>query len=366
MNLCGIITEYNPFHNGHIYHIKEAKRLTNPDGLIAIMSGNFCQRGEISVIDKFAKTEAALKNGVNLVIELPFAFTIQNASIFGQKSVEILKLLGINYLVFGSETNNIEELNTIANSSINVDYLKEIMKTGVSYPKAYGLLNGSLYPNDILAISYLKAISNSDIKPISIQRTNEYHSIDINSISSATAIRKALKNNDESYKVATPLIVDDPHFNDELYPYLRNVLLLSDIEELRNYHLVNEGIEKSFKDSAFKYNNYDDFINSLTSKRYTKARIQRTLISIMTHTTKKEIEDAKNTLYARVLGFDDIGRKILHELNHDDVPIISNFKTIPVEHRILEWKSSLLYSSLFSEEKRQLLLKKELQGPIRL
>ena len=175
MNVTGIIVEYNPFHNGHIKHIKEARKLTKADVLIAITSGNFTQRGDISVLDKFEKTNAALDYGVDLVIELPYIYTVQNSKVFGEKAVELLNAIGVDSIVFGSETCNLEELNKYAELNINVDYLKEIMDTGLSYPKAYGLLASSLYPNDILAVSYLKAIQKTNIKAYPIKRTSNFH-----------------------------------------------------------------------------------------------------------------------------------------------------------------------------------------------
>lgn len=364
MNLCGIIVEYNPLHNGHLKHIKAARELSNADCLIAVMSGNFTQRGEVSIIDKFEKTKAALDNGVNIVIELPFPYTCQNASVFGEKSIEILKILKVNHVVFGSETNDLENLKMIADTSINIDYLKEIMKTGVSYPKAYSLLQGSLYSNDILAIAYLKALKGSDITPHSILRTNFYHDITLDRIASAKAIRQAIKAGNNDYTIATPLIIKEPHFTDELYPYLRTSLLLSDRQELQSYHLVNEGIEKALIKSALTYDNYDDFINSLVSKRYTKARIQRTVLQIMLHNQKTTMEKLERMNYVRVLGFDSIGQQVLHELKKQEVPIISHFKKIPQSYRDIEWKSDLLYASLLSENKRRSFLKQELCAPI--
>ena len=134
MNLCGIVVEYNPFHNGHIHHIKEARRLTNPDAIIAIMSGNYTERGDLSVMDKFAKAKTALDNGIDLVIELPFVYATQSASVFAKGAVEILNKCQINSLCFGSETNDLEGLMEVASVEINPDNLKEIMKEGLSYP----------------------------------------------------------------------------------------------------------------------------------------------------------------------------------------------------------------------------------------
>ena len=200
MNISGIIVEYNPFHNGHLYHLNKTKELTNPDLIIAITSGNFTQRGEISIINKFDKTKAALEHGVDLVAELPYIYTLQNSSVFGKRSVELLNKLGINNLVFGSETNNLEELKDFASYNIEIDYLKEIMDKGNSFPKAYGLLAGSLYPNDILGISYLRALEDTNINPYLIQRTNSYHSDELEEIASAKAIRLAIKDNKDSTK----------------------------------------------------------------------------------------------------------------------------------------------------------------------
>ena len=176
MNVSGIIVEYNPFHNGHQRHINLTKEITGCDLLIAIVSGNFCQRGDVSVLNKIEKTQIALEHGVDLVVELPFIYTLQNASVFGYHSVELLKALKVNNLVFGSETNNIDELRKMATLSINIDHLKEIMNNGLSYPKSYGLLTSALYPNDILAVSYLRAIEHFDgIKAYSINRNSNYH-----------------------------------------------------------------------------------------------------------------------------------------------------------------------------------------------
>ena len=124
MNLCGIIVEYNPFHNGHMLHINKAKELSRADGTIAVMSGNFCQRGDFSVIDKFAKAEIAINHGVDLVVELPYLYATQNASKFAYGAINVLKACHINHLVFGSETNDIEILKDIASTEINPDHLK--------------------------------------------------------------------------------------------------------------------------------------------------------------------------------------------------------------------------------------------------
>ena len=276
MKATGIIVEYNPFHNGHKHHIEETMRLSKPDILIACMSGDFNQRGDVSIIDKYEKTKAALDHGVDLVIELPFIYTLQNAYVFGKKSVELLNRLHIDELVFGSETNNLEELQKYADLEVDVTRLKQLMHDGNSYPKSYGLLSGSLYPNDMLAVTYLKALKNIDITPLSIQRTNDYHGKQIDLICSATAIRKAVAEN-KDYSKATPIQIEEPLFNKDLYPYIRRLLFTMKKEELSKIFLVSEGIENLLYENAVKYDDYESFLSASISKRYTRSRIQRSL-----------------------------------------------------------------------------------------
>lgn len=360
MKVTGIIVEYNPFHNGHLYHINEAKRLTNPDVLVAVTSGNYNQRGDVSIINKYEKTKAALDNGVDLIVELPYIYTVQNAYVFGSKAVDILNRLNTNYLVFGSETNNLEELKKYSELEVDVTRLKQLMHDGNSYPKSYGLLSSYLYPNDMLAVTYLKALANTNIKPISIERTNDYHSNNISVISSATAIRNAIKNNIDVSKT-TPIEITNPIFNEDLYPTLRHILFTKSSQDLSKIFLVSEGIENLLKENAVKYDNYEDFINNTVSRRYTKARIQRILLHIFNNISKDEVSNLPDINYIRVLGFDSKGQELLKELKQD-CKIVTQFKNIPEAYKNIEWKVNLAYSNLTI--KPQEYIKRELQGPI--
>ena len=362
MNVSGIIVEYNPFHNGHLYHINKTKELTNPDLLIAVTSGNFNQRGEISIINKYEKTKAALEHGIDLVVELPYIYTVQNASIFGQRSVEILNKLKVNNIVFGSETENLEELKDFANLNIKVDYLKELLDKGHSYPSAYGLLAGALYPNDILAVSYLKAIKDTNIKPYLIKRTNMYHGEKIGEVASANAIRKAIKEN-KDYKLATPLTIDKPIFNDDLYPYLRRLLITSDKNDLSKIFLVSEGIENLLIKNAYLYDNYNEFINASINRRYTKARIQRILLNILNQIKKEDVPKEESLSYIRVLGFNTKGREYLRTFReNEDFKIVTQFKNIPQNYKDIEWKVANNYGLYTNNYKEY--IKQELKGPI--
>ena len=353
------VREYNPFHNGHLYHINKARELTNPDVLVAVTSGNYNQRGDVSIINKFEKTKAALENGVDLVLDLPYIYTTQNAYVFGSKAVEILKKVNTNYLVFGSETNNIEELKKYAELQVDVTRLKELMHDGNSYPKAYGLLSSYLYPNDMLAVTYLKALKDTKIEPISIQRTNDYHSENLDIISSASAIRKAVKENKDITN-ATPIKIDNPVFNDYLYKTLRSILFTSTTEQLSKIFLVTEGIENMLIDNAIKYDNYEEFINNSISRRYTRARIQRVILQIINNVTKKEVEQLPDMDYVRVLGFNNKGQELLKQLK-DDTKFVTQFKNIPEAYKKIEWKTNLVYANITNNSQEY--IKQELKGP---
>lgn len=362
MNISGIIVEYNPFHNGHLRHIELTKEMTQCDLLIAIVSGNFCQRGDVSVLNKFEKTEIALNHGIDLVVELPYIYTLQNATVFGYRSVEILNALGINNLVFGSESNNLEELKKMASLSINIDHLKEIMSSGLSYPKSYGLLASALYPNDILAVSYLRAIEQfKDIKAISIDRNSNYHDTTLNNICSASAIRLAILNG-QDYSKATDATIKDPHFLSELYPYLRRILLTHDKNQLHDIFLVSEGIENLMIKNALKYESFEDFLNNTISRRYTKARVQRTIINIMLQIKKETVNSLSKLNYIRVLGFNEKGQSFLRNFHNEDYRIVTQFKNIPDDYKDIEWKASCLYSTLLKKPNDY--LKQELKGPV--
>lgn len=360
MKITGIIAEYNPFHNGHLYHINKAREITNPDVLVCVLTGNYNQRGDLSIINKFEKTNAALENGVDLVVELPYIYATQNAYVFGKTAVNILNKLHTNYLVFGSETNNLEELKKYAELEIDVTRLKELMHDGSSYPKAYGLLSGSLYPNDILAVTYLKALKDTNIEPISIQRTNDYLSNDINVISSASAIRNAVRNNND-ISSTTPLKIKEPVFNEQLYPYIRNLLFTMNSNDIQNIFMVSEGIENMLIKNAVKYEHYNDFINNSISRRYTKSRIQRVLLQIANQIKKEDVNNLPELNYVRVLGFNNKGQQLLKQLK-EEVNLVTLFKNIPTPYKDIEWKTSLLYSGLLNKPNDY--IKQELKGPV--
>ena len=364
MKTAGIIVEYNPFHNGHKYHIEKTREITQCDVLVAVMSGHFVQRGEPALVDKWQRTEAALKNGVDLVIELPYLWCTQSAQQFADGAVTLLNLAQVETLVFGSESNNLEELQEIADLSTKADYLKEILATGAGFPKAYGLWTQSMEPNDILAVAYLKALKNTNIKPMTIQRTTHYHDDELSNICSATAIRKAALNQ-QDISNSTPMALHEPFVTlKQFYPYLRMLLQSLSSEYLNSLFLFSEGIENHLRENAAQCDTFEEFMSNSITKRYTRARIQRTLCQLINQVTKKEVKDLSPLTSIRVLGFNSTGQKWLKHLREQEVDVASCFAQMPASLRKMEYKATTMYTSFMSTEQKNALLKREIAHPI--
>lgn len=355
MTNVGVIAEYNPFHNGHLYHLSKIKEMLPNSRLILILIGNFTQRGEISIINKWDKTRIALEYGYDLVVELPFIFATEAASIYAKGAIDILNNLSCNFLVFGSETNDVKLLEQLVDiTSNNKEYenlIKKYIETGVNYPKACSMALKDITnvlinkPNDVLALEYVRQIknTNSKIKPISIKRTNDYHENEINSIiTSATSIRKNI-NNFEIIKNTIPKdiykYVDKIDY-DKYFDIIKYQIISDD--NLSCYLGVDEGIENKLKKVINEAKDINDLILRVKSKRYSYNRIQRMLLHIVCK-IKKDCN--KNIRYIRVLGLSNNGKQILKEIKGNiNVPIITKFKK---EHEKLlheDIKASKIYS----------------------
>ena len=376
--VLGIIAEYNPFHNGHLYHLENSKKLTGCDYSIAIISGNFVQRGSTSIINKWEKTKMALSNGIDLVIELPVLYSISSSENFADGAIKILNSLGIvDYLSFGAETSDINVLQNIANvlySEPNEykNILSHELKKGLSFPKARenallmylndirkysGILSS---PNNILGIEYLKALIkyNSNIKPICIERIeSEYNSTNFSSdIASATAIRSLIKN--KSFEIIKTLVpsytysilldnIRNGHIVEDLNVFEKEIIYVlrkMSIEEIANLPDVSEGLEFAIKDAANSCNSIVEFLSMVKSKRYTSTRFQRILLYALLGITKKDMEISKNTLpYVRVLGFNENGKKLISEIskNNSKLKIITSVKKFVDSNRNKNLKQML-------------------------
>lgn len=351
MKAVGIIAEYNPFHNGHLYHLETIKNKYPNHVIILVMTGNFTERGEVAIIDKWKRTEIALKLGVDLVIELPFPFATQSADYFSYGAITLLEKLKVEKVIFGSESDNIEDLELIAKTQINnsdFDKLVKIYsKLGENYPTAiskaiYDLTDKKIVtPNDLLGISYLKTIikHNYNIKAETIKRTNDYHETElVKNIASATSIRKALKTNQSVIDQVPKEVIaylTNLHFMDDYYNILKYKITTE--PDLTIYQTVDEGLDNKLKKNISKTQNIDELIKSIKSKRYTYNKLSRMLLHILCNFTKEKAQQFKEITYIRILGFNELGRNYLGSIKKEiDIPIIS--KVVREKDPILEFE----------------------------
>ncbi len=372
MKAIGIIAEYNPFHNGHLYHLNKIKETYKDYKIVLVMNGNFTERGDISIIDKWKKTEIALKAGIDLVVELPFPFSTQSADYFSYGAITLLENLGVEKVVFGSESDNIEDLTLIAKTEINNPEFDKLVKIyskfGNNYPTSLSLALQDLTekkidtPNDLLGISYIKTILkyNYKIEPITIKRNNNYHNQELNEInSSATAIREALKNKKDVFGYVPDYVLPyltNLHFLDDYFDILKYKIITS--KNLEIYQTVDTGFDKLLKKNIRNVKTIDELIKSVKSKRYTYNKINRMLIHILCNFTKEKANNFKNISYIRILGFNDNGRLYLNSIKKESpIKIISKITKNMDEMLEYELETTEIYDIPNNEN----LYKKELQ-----
>ena len=370
MKVIGIIAEYNPFHNGHLYQINKIKELYPDSIIIAVVSSSFTQRGDISILNKWDKTNICLDNNIDIVIELPFVFATQSSDIFGTGAVKILEELNIDTLIFGTESDSIEWLKEVADLQLNNKEYNEKVKyyldKGLNYPTA---TNKAVYdltgykvdsPNDLLALSYIKQIKkdNKNIEIINIKRTIDYHTTETdNNITSASNIRNKYINNENIDKLI-------PYTNNNLYkismnnlyPYLK-YKILSEETNLNIYQTVDEGIENRIIKYINESNSYEELIQNIKTKRYTYNKISRMLLHLLTSFTKEESNNL-DIDYIRLLGFTSIGKEYLNKIKKEiKVPLITGYKKniskiLDIELRITKIYSLVTNNNLIKEEYR--------------
>ncbi|MBR0385690.1 MAG: nucleotidyltransferase family protein [Erysipelotrichaceae bacterium] len=368
MTAAGIIVEYNPLHNGHLHHLEETRRLTGCEIVVACMSGNMVQRGEFAVIDKWARAKAAVRAGVDMVIELPAAFVLQSATQFGREAVSQLALAECDWLVFGSETNNLAELQEISQMSFNIDNFRENMKQGFSYPASYGFMADSYGPNDILAISYLRAMQDhSSITPISIKRTSGYHDVSLDTSSpSAKAIRNARLHGTDISDF-TPMAEELKGYTSptwqQFYPYLRTLLMTMPRQLLQQIFLMDEGIEKHLALQAAEFPDYESFINAAVTRRYTRSRIQRTLCHLLLQNYRQEVTSLPPYDRIRPLAYNEKGRRYMRLLQEKEVIIVNHFTQNIKPYREMEYRAAVVYGMLMDDKHRHDVVRGEIIGP---
>ena len=333
----GIIAEFNPLHNGHLYLINKIKEKYEDASIILVLSGNYTHRGIPSIIDKWKKTELSLKLGIDLVVELPFPFSTQSADYFAYGATTILNYLKVDKLVFGSESNDIKVLEKIVDAQKDDKFntlVKLYCKSGYNYPTALSLSLEELTnekittPNDLLGISYIKAIkeNNYNIEVETIKRTNDYHEEELEEdISSATSIRKALKEGIDISNQVPKIELDylnELHYIDDYFNIIKYKIITED--NLSIYQTVDKEIIKKLKKEILNSNNIDEYIKRIKTKRYTYNKISRMLLHILTNFTKEKAKKYNKISYIRVLGINNTGKNILNNIKKEiEIPIIS-------------------------------------------
>lgn len=343
MRVVGIIAEYNPLHNGHIYHMEESCKQANSEFCVIAMSGNFVQRGEPACTDKFTRAEWAVMGGADLVVEIPTVFAVSSAERFAEGAVKTLAATGVvTDLAFGVETEDLNALYHLADlldrepANLRV-YLMHHLKQGKSFPRAqydalsdFGVPENELailqQPNNILAVEYLKSIRRyaPEIRPLPIRRIgNKYNSTVLTGkLSSATAIRQALLGGDESVYDTMPMSVAAAMRFDEQFPVtfdrfgemLLYRLRTMSIDELAALPDVSEGFEQVLYRAARQATDLPSLLEEIKSKRYTLARCKRVLVSALLHIPNglnDALGERADNLYLHVLGLKRIGRGLL-------------------------------------------------------
>lgn len=345
--LC-IISEYNPFHFGHLYHLNESISQTDTDFKVAIISGNFVQRGEPSIINKWEKAKVALSAGFDLVLELPTLYAISSAENFANGSIKIANQIGSNYISFGTESGDLEKLKKLSslinkNEKEYITNVKEKIAEGFSYPKSQELVIDKMFgneflgvckPNNILGLEYLKSLNaiSSNITPITVKRDlDKSSSSDVRALLRTSGFKiEDLKNSipDFSYEILAENIENGnavlslKAFEKEIIYILRTI----DNEKLKNIPDVPENMLSNLKKIAYSTNSLDELITALKNKSITQARIQRILLYILLGITKSDMELPKRiTPYVRVLGMSENGKKILSDISKD-INVITSVK----------------------------------------
>lgn len=335
----GLVAEYNPFHNGHLYHLTQAKKLTGDDVVVAVMSGDFTQRGEPTILDKWERTKLALANGVDLVVELPIFYAVQPAHIFAAGALRLLAALQVSDVVYGAEhpTWDFGQLVQAEKHFSSDDFHRYNATYATQFNMELQQLTGHQLtePNDILAFSYEKARQRQglQLQLHPIQRVgSDYHDQQIDGhLSSATAIRQAVVSGqpiDQAVPSATAVALKQvshvPSWVD-LYPLLRNHLIQAPVDELGQYYEVAEGLEYRMKEVASRQLTFAGFNRAVKSKRYTYARLLRAYLYTLLEMTKDQVQDKIAHPYLHVLGFTERGQHYLHDIKKSvTLPLVTN------------------------------------------
>ncbi|MEA4926765.1 MAG: nucleotidyltransferase [Syntrophomonadaceae bacterium] len=396
MSVLGIIAEFNPLHNGHKHFIQSARQSHDFSATICVMSGNFVQRGEAAMCNKWMRTRMALQAGVDLVIELPFSFAVRSAYFFARGAVQLLYRTGVvSHLAFGSESGQLEQLQSIAamitkESQEYKNHLKHHLTEGLSFPAARSqtiqeimgkqianLEYTILQPNNILALEYLRVLEQESIpiQPFTIPRVGSgYNCMELSPYASASAIRSSLLQHPScddcvGYMPADILALLQEEINAGRAPVSHNSLGLAILTKLRTMsrsdlskiYEITEGLEHRIKAAAVSNGTLEELRQAIKSKRYSLTRINRLLLySLLDIETEQMLRfDQHGPLYLHILGFSTQGRKILQDIkNKSTVRLISRGSEVksvylddtnPIRQAMLglDLKSTDIYTLLY-------------------
>ena len=378
IHATGIIAEYNPFHNGHLYQLREAQRLTGQP-IVVVMSASFMQRGEPACLSKWLRARLAVENGAALVLELPTAFSLRSAQFFASGGVQLLAATGsVNTLSCGVESPELDfgALAQRITSDAAQGRIRSLLSQGKSYAAACAAVlseaqraagvtamqassnegkafAGLTKPNDILALEYAKALQATDIKPLFIERRGDgYNDREISgTMSSATAIRQALNNSNDGWQQAVPasvrqaLLDNAPGYDAALlWQLLRYKLRLMSVDAIADACQCSEGLENLLKDAA-ACPSFAEALQLCTSKRYTTSRIRRLFMQLLLDVPRWRWED-NAPAYLRVLAFNDTGRQLLKQMKATaSLPIITGlYRNWPQRLQHLQLRQQQIYS----------------------
>lgn len=376
MASVGIIAEYNPLHNGHIYQIQEIKKRYPNDTIIIAMSGNFTQRGEPAIINKWSRAQLAIEAGADLVVEIPYHFATQSADYFSYAGITLLEQLKVEKLIFGSESNNLDSITEIAKAELEDDNFDKLVKIyskfGYNYPTALSLalkdLTGKIIdtPNDILGITYIKTILKYKykIKPESIKRINNYNNKELTGkLSSATAIRENIDNLDK-IKETIPnttlkqLIKEPLHKREDYFKFLKYKIITE--QNLEQYHLVEKDLAVKLKKEILCVSSYEELIQKVKSKHQTYSKISRALLQILCNYKKEDAQKNQQLAYIRLLAFNTKGKEYLNRYKKEiTLPIISKISKNKNKMLELELNTTKIYTLPYNNSEQE--YKKEYQ-----
>ncbi|MFH5810415.1 nucleotidyltransferase [Companilactobacillus sp. FL22-1] len=352
MKVYGVVAEFNPFHNGHKLFIDAVKQKYHPDVLIAVMSGNFVQRGDFAILDKWQRAKLAIELGVDLVLELPMGYAVEPADLFAQGAVKILHLAGITNLVFGTEQSVdfdlLAEKMQASSGDFKQDYSQNFATNLTAYYQSLGIDVQKL-PNQLLGLNYVQTIKANNW-PIAVETVLRQKS-DF----SATKVRHNLAVGKNVASLVPELtrqtLCQQPLPTwDDFFPYLRYQIINSSIEELHDIYQMVEGLEFKLKKEIVNSGNFTQFLEHVKSKRYTMARLRRLLIYVLLNVKSQEINNLYNDSYLRVLGFNKTGQKYLNSLKKSATPLITRIGKNESKQLALEIRADQIYQLVTGQE----------------